>query len=109
MRWVTYIWGSIRDTWQYRHEPEKLRTLADAYWRILLFIAVLVLAGLIFYAGLKFYSVFAGEEENPLLSGGGGIFLNPADLQMTMEGFDHRRAAYESFKRNPPKIADPSK
>lgn len=109
MRPLLHIWGHIRDTWQYRHEPEKLRTLADVYWRTLLFVAVLVLAGLMFYAGLKFYSMFVEPEENPLLSSGGIILLNKADLQEAVEAFQNRQAKYEFLKRNPPKITDPSR
>lgn len=109
MKLLLHIWGRMRDTWQYRHEPEKLRMLADAYWRALLFVAVLILAGLILYAGLKFYSMFVEPEANPLLSGGGVILLDKADLQETVEGFQNRQAKYEFLKRNPPKIADPSK
>jgi len=109
MRWLKYMWGCIRDTWQYRHEPEKLRTLADVYWRTLLFAAASVLAGITLYAGLKFYTVFGEGGENPLLSSGGGILLNPADLQVTMEGFGKRQADYEFLKKNPPRIADPSR
>ncbi|MBI4079943.1 hypothetical protein HY414_01825 [Candidatus Kaiserbacteria bacterium] len=105
-----HIWSSVRDLWQYRHEPERLRVIAEVYWRLLLLLSVLVLTGLIVYAGLKFYAVFSGGEENPLLgSGGGGISLNAAELNETVTQFGARRAQFEFLKKNPPKIADPSR
>lgn len=109
MMWPLHIWKYLRDTWQYRHEPENLRLIADMYWRILLALAVLVLLSLIGYAGLKFYEVFGKTEENPLLTSGGGIFLNPKDLESVLEGFAKKKKDFEFFKRNTPILADPSK
>ncbi len=111
MRWVTHIWSSIRDTWQYRHEPEKLRLLADVYWRALLVVASLVFVSLVSYGGMKFYTLFDEGEETPLLSGGssGILLLDPGALKATLEGFEARRTRYEFLKKNPPRIADPSR
>lgn len=107
---LLHLWGALRDTWQYRHEPEIYKRLAGIYWALLLFVSVLVLGGLISYAGLKFYSVFGPQDNNPLLSGGGGaILFSRQDLREAMEVFEKKRQTYEYLRRNPSKIPDPSR
>ncbi|MBI2610600.1 hypothetical protein HYW60_01535 [Candidatus Kaiserbacteria bacterium] len=110
MRWLKRLSACIRDTWQYRHEPEKLRVLADMYWRMLLILAALLFLLLAIFAGVKSYSIFEEEVETPLLSSGGGsIPFNTGELESALEQFEARRTHYEYLKKNPPEIADPSK
>lgn len=110
MKWVTNIWGHLRELWQYQHEPERLRRLADLYWHALLLLAAIVITGSILYGGIKLFAALESEEESsPLSSEGGGILLNPAHLEETLNGFAKRKADYELFKKSPPAIADPSR
>jgi len=111
MRLITNMWAHTRDLWGYRHEPERLRILADFYWRVLLVLAVSIVVGAALYGGMKLLTALgSGEGEITLSpSGGGGAVLNRADLQATLEGFATRQAQYEFLKKNAPKIADPSK
>lgn len=110
MIFLIHLWSSARMIWHYRHEPENLRKIADVYWGMLLVLAALTFIGLAAYSGIKFYEVFDENDEAPLLSsGGGGIMLNRADLQSTLEVFDTRKSQYEYFKKNLPAISDPSR
>lgn len=112
MRWTTTIFSRMRAIWQYRHEPENLRALAEAYWRALLAVSLLVFLLLVSYAGAKFYEIFMEEgTKAPLLSGGGETIplLNAKELEATIRQLEARKARYEFLKKNPPKIADPSK
>lgn len=109
MNLFLHPWNRMRTIWVYRHEPENMRILADAYWSALLVFSALAFVGLVAYSGVKFYEIYEEGEEAPILSSVGGIMLNREELRSTIEVFDARKSRYESFKKNLPKIDDPSR
>jgi len=111
MNQLTLIWTRIRDTYSYRYEPEYLRTLAENFWRAVLFVLALVIVGGIVYGGLALLTVLAdvSDIENSVASRAPVPGLNRVQLQATIDGFESRKVNYEFLKAHPPKVVDPSK
>lgn len=111
MTWLTNILARTYDLWAYRHEPEYIRKLVDTYWFTLLLLSVGVTIGALLYGGAKLLEVRGEAEGGDTFSPseGGGTLLDRAKLDSTLEGFSAREANYESLKKNPPKITDPSR
>ena len=110
MKWIHSTWTHIRDTWSYRSEPERLRILIEAYWRVLLGMAGVIMICAVLYSSVNLISALGRGEGKPTLSsGGGGAILDRAGLQAVLSGFAERGTNYESLKKNPPAIADPSR
>jgi len=110
MTWLMNMLARTYDLWAYRHEPEYIRKLVDAYWFTLLLLSVTVIVFALLYGGTKLLAVRGEAEGGTLLqSEGGRVILNQIELEATLEGFAAREANYESLKKNPPKIADPSR
>ena len=110
MTWITTIGVHLRELWEFRHEPEHLRRLADLYWSTLLVLSAgtIVAGGL--YGGAQFFAALGGGGQTAAPSSGDrDVLLNSAHLKETLEGFAARRADYELFKKSPPPIADPSR
>ncbi len=99
----------IGDIWSYRNEPERLRRLIEAYWRVLLGTAGILIACAVLYGSFNLLSAFArGKGELTLSPGGATVTLNRVVLQEALNGFTARETYYEFLKKNPPKITDPS-
>jgi len=109
MKWFIDIGAHTYDLWAYRHEPEYLRKLVDAYWFVLLVLSAGIIVFALLFGALKLFTVLNEEEGTTLLSSGGNVPFNRAELEMTLEGFAAREANYESLKKNPPRVTDPSK
>ena len=104
------IWTRARDAWSYRHEPEVLRSLADAYWRALLFVVMLLIIAIALYSGLRLFEILTSSEEKTALQrSGGGAALNRAELETMLNSFVEKEVRYEYLKKNRPQIADPSR
>ncbi|OGG77751.1 hypothetical protein A3B35_01165 [Candidatus Kaiserbacteria bacterium RIFCSPLOWO2_01_FULL_54_24] len=110
MKWINSTWMHISDTWSYRSEPERLRILIEAYWRVLLGAAGVVMICAVLYSSANLISALGREEGEPTLSPSGGrTTFNRAGLQAALSGFAERETNYEFLKKNPPNFADPSK
>ena len=105
------ISARVRTAWGSRDEPESMRMLAETYWRFLLSVAALLVAGFSFYGGAMFLSALGPPADgSALLSGGGsGSSLDPTELKTVLEGLEGRALHYESIKTERPALADPSK
>ncbi len=104
------ITAQLRALYEARHEPENLRPLAEAYWRMLLSLAALSIVLVLVYG----IWVFVGVIQN-LSSAGGGLKTAPQtsldrkQLAGTLQAFDARRSQFESVKLIYEPPADPAK
>ncbi len=105
-------WTRIRTAYAYRHEPEYLRLVATYFWRMLLCIGVIIIAGAVWYGAFQLFSVLedvGNRSAKAYSSGTETSILDRAKLQATLDIFAERRAQYESLKANPSTVADPSR
>ncbi len=110
MKWIDSTWRRIGDTWSYRNEPERLRVLIEAYWRVLLGTAGILIVCAVLYSSINLLSALGrGKGEPTIFSGGATAALDRAGLQAALNGFAARATNYEFLKKNPPKISDPSR
>ena len=104
------FWERLREAYANRHEPERSYVLANAYWRVLLCIAALVIFLSVCYGLWKIVSlVGVFREEEQVLTPGRGATPRLEALDATVAGFEDRQAEYESKKGIVPQIADPSR
>jgi len=109
MSWLSTIGTRVRDTWNYREEPESYAALAEHFWRALLFLATLIIIGVISYGSLTFFSALKSEEDAAALTEGRAAALDREALRATLDGFALRKAQYDLIKATPLQIPDPSK
>ena len=110
MKWINSTWTHVSDTWSYRSEPERLRILIEAYWRVLLGTAGVITVCAVLYSSVNLISALSRGKGEPTLSpGSGGATLDRAGLQAALNGFAERETNYEFLKKNPPKFSDPSR
>lgn len=100
----------LRGLYAQRHEPEKRHQYADAYWRALLMMTVLVIAVSFLYAAGLLATVLIGLDTdftpNPKNT---PTLINRAQLTKTISTFQDRQKAFDSFKTaNTPTVVDPS-
>ncbi len=103
---------SIRDAYMYRHVPECMRVLADFYWRLLLFVALGVLALSLVYGVTKLSYVIAENDRTFSQSVNAtqqAPKLDKTQLQATIKAFREREERFNSLKTVPQKISDPSR
>ena len=109
MKWINSTWTRVSDTWSYRSEPERLRVLIEAYWRVLLGTAGVIVVCTVLYSFINLISALSRGNGEPTLSPGGPATLDRASLHAGLGAFAERETNYEFLKKNPPTIADPSK
>ena len=93
-----------------RHEPENLRPLADMYWRALLALALLSVAGVIMFGLWEFVAVV--ESLTAAQSGTGTtppVVLNRQQLETVLGAYDARQAQYRATEATRMTVNDPSK
>lgn len=105
MKWKNL--SNIIYYWKNRHDPECANSLAEIAWRSLLSVSVLFIVSVSIYSGWIFF------RDNSVLGDGSVVgdsqTLSRESLSGILDLFDQRRQKFESIKRNPPSIADPSK
>ncbi len=99
-------WRNIRAA---RHEPEVRRTLARAYWTVLvIFFAFLCLASIGYGVWQFTRPLDTKESEVTVGTGSPRSVLNRIDLQAVLEGFDARAVRFEERQSAPIPTRDPS-
>lgn len=99
----------FRDLYAARFEPEGVRVLADAYWRGLLVLTVVVVVWVLAYGVLELFStlhILAKEQDTSALP---PPVLSHSELSAVVQGFDVRAETYESLRSRPPSFSDPSR
>jgi hypothetical protein len=101
--------GRLKETWEFREEPENLRVLGLYLWRTLL---VLVFLSLIVAAwiGWQEIGMVTQAEKVTQTPTAPTAPLDPDKLQAELDVFTERQQGYESVSAAPlPQVADPSK
>ncbi len=103
------ILSGLRATYALRYEPEELRRLASAYWRIMLAAAFTLLVVVIAYGEWTLSSVLH-EIDNAAASGTvPPAAFDRAKLKAVISAFDARQKTFEDMRVNlPTAIADPA-
>jgi hypothetical protein len=99
----------MKQTWDFREEPENLRVLGVYLWRILLVFALLALvcAG---WLGLQELNAVTQAENVTQTHSAPPAPLDPNMLQAQLTVFAARQQAYQSVSSAPlPQVDDPSK
>lgn len=100
----------MRALYETRLAPERLRPLAEMYWRFLLVVALLSIIAILMFGVLEFVAVLedlgsaqsAGSSASP-------VALDRSKLESTLTAYQAREAEYQSIQESPGAFADPSK
>ncbi|MDR3570784.1 MAG: hypothetical protein P4L81_01110 [Candidatus Pacebacteria bacterium] len=99
----------IQQAWEYRSEPESLRTLAPVFWHALLTVVFLALV-CAFWFGYQELQAASQAEATPTNA---SVFTPPwpaTQLQATIDAYNTRQSSYQTLSQSPlPVVADPSK
>lgn len=109
MKYNTNIFKETEVAYLDRQEPEKLRSLAQIYWRVLLLGGVLTAVAFLAYGGLMLAAVtapLAGESAPGDVKASVGVD-RPA-LDAILASYAARDARYKEISASPPNVADPS-
>jgi hypothetical protein len=105
MKWKNFT--NIIYYWKNRHDPECANSLAEIAWRSLLLISVLFVISISIYSGWIFFEGNSALDDGPVV--GDSETLSREALSSVLDQFEQREQKFESIKRNPPSIADPSR
>jgi hypothetical protein len=101
--------SSMKETWDFREEPENLRVLGVYLWRTLLAFALLALlcAG---WLGIQELNTVTQAENVAQPHSAPPAPLDPNKLQAQLTTFSARQQAYQTLSSSSlPQVADPSK
>ena len=104
--------GRLQTIYMHRYEPEYAHAFADLYWRSLLILACVVIAGACAYGAIEFFGALPQSDANAsaATSGiSGGSNLDRTELDATLSGFAAREARFKSLQAGAiPPVVDPS-
>ena len=109
MNTLKKIYKQMRELYEYRHEPESVRPLAEIYWRLLLFVAVVCVAMILAYGVSEFIGVISKLNSGSSKNSNPPVVLNRNQLNSTLSGFDARRARVGITSGGGAVLDDPSK
>jgi hypothetical protein len=108
----TDLFKRIQAIYVHRYEPEYARAFADLYWRALLTLACIVVAGAGAYSAVEFFGALPTSDANSIVATtdiSGGPSLDLVKLEATLNGFAARQATFKSLQSGAiPPIGDPS-
>jgi hypothetical protein len=99
----------IRDLYGYRFEPERLRILADVYWRTTLLFACALSAGMFAYGVWILTDVLKQAEGGATLSTKSTLPLDRTKLREALGAFGARAERMETAVKDLGPVADPSR
>lgn len=106
---ITRIFSRLQNAYASRHEPERLRPIAIAYWRSVL-ISALIVGILILGGGVwLFYSVITALNTTDSGVSTPAPALDRAKLQSTLSDYEARAQRFEELKSEAPTVFDPSR
>jgi hypothetical protein len=103
------FFSRIRESWDYRSEPEKMQALGEMFWRALL---VFALIAIVLSAGAGMQEMAAVAQAESVLETPSAVPppLDPMILRSALGAFSSRQALYQATLQSPaPQTADPSK
>ena len=89
-------------------EPENMRILATVFWRILVFVALMFIAGSVYY-GFGTYQSTLSALDASASPGSARALFSRADLDAVVASFDSRALQYGALSIVPFTDEDPSK
>lgn len=99
----------VQRAWEYRSEPEALRTLARIFWRTLLSLVFLVLLVALWFGWQELNAASQAENVAPV-SAEAPLPWTLEQLQTQLDALSSKQTAYQTLSRSPmPAIVDPSK
>lgn len=103
------LFDTVKHAYEYRHEPEELRVLADIYWKSLLIFSAVVIVLLLGYGVWQLTSVISSlSSVSGSSSGSTSLPLDKKDLQSALGGLAGRRTAAQELEGAPVGAPDPS-
>lgn len=110
MKLKPHIFKKPGDIMALRHEPEGVRILSDFYWRALLLLAFFVVIVVAAYGAWGLSRVLGDLDSSVSVSTLPPPAMNRNVLEATVDGFEKRRARFESLQTGlPESISDPSR
>jgi hypothetical protein len=95
-------------TYQSKEEPERLFAIAGKYWRVMLFIEIVVFAAAVLAgAYLLFVALFGLNDGKTQTSA--TLTLNKELLSSTVQGFADRKTFFDQLESTPASVPDPSR
>ena len=102
----------LRATFAHRYEPEYARAFADLYWRSLLVLACIIIAGVCAYSAIVFFGAIpqsSSSTASAISTISGGSNFNRVRLNATLNGFAARRTTFKDMQTGTiPPMPDPS-
>jgi hypothetical protein len=104
----TSIFKDLQSLYSARHEPENIRPLAEAYWRLLLMIGLAMVIGVLIYGTGEFFGVISNlSAEDPSNTPSASTALNRTQLQKVLTSVSERQQRFSAPQTAA--IFDPSK
>jgi hypothetical protein len=103
-------WARLLALYRARYEPENLRPLADMYWRTMLSLMLISVAGVVAFGVWEFVAVvenLASGQNND--NSTPPVVLNRSQLETTLSIYGARQAQFQAAQSALVTVADPSK
>ena len=109
MKFDLIPFSGAKEAWDFREEPENMRTLGVYLWRGLLILALLSVIGAAWLGLQELGAVTQADNVTPTASAPPAP-LDPNKLQSQITQFSTKQQQYQTISQSPlPQIADPSK
>ena len=109
MKYLTAFWNGIHDSFTGRDEPDRIRKVADLYWRGLLLAAFVILVFVFLYSIWGLTRILDDLGAALDTSAPPPPALDRSKLNAAVSAFDARKTEFEVLKASPrPAIKDPS-
>ena len=104
--------GTLREAYAHRDEPEHFRVLTRIYWKAVLLATACMVVLVVVYGLWQLIILMRAPVEDPSapsVSTSATSLLDPTELEKTVNSFIERGTRYESLRANPPTVPDPSR
>lgn len=104
----TRIYGSVARLYERRFEPERLRSLAEDYWRLLLTGSLIGLLAVVAFGAMQFIGTLEALGSASSSVATPSVALDRAQLKAILSGLDERQSQYVAAQRSSATYPDPS-
>ena len=101
-------YNSLMRLYERRFEPERLRPLAEDYWRLLLSGSLLGLLAVIVFGVMQFVGTLEALGSANSSGASPAVALDRAELETTVSLLDDRQSQYVAAQRSSATYPDPS-
>jgi hypothetical protein len=99
--------ATLRTAYEYRHEPEHMRVLAETLWRVLLVLALFSAIGWIWF-GLTELANVLDRSDAGSSAAAGSLPLDKAQLEAVLQAFATRQERSQALLATPAEVSDPA-